>query len=94
MLKLKNYKDGSLYARIEKAVEDHVITPDMSTWAHQVRLDANDQRHADARAALPTELDARRAVHFADALANFLFVLPNMVTRGLKESAPPASQKA
>ena len=46
MLKIKNYRDGSLYARIEQAVNDHLITQDMATWAHEVRLDANDQRHA------------------------------------------------
>lgn len=42
LLKLKGYTAGSLYARIEKAAEDHVITQDMAKWAHEVRLDAND----------------------------------------------------
>src|SRR5690606_25126268 len=38
MLKVKGYKDGSLYKRIEKAAEDHLITKEMAKWAHQVRL--------------------------------------------------------
>ena len=47
MLKSKGYKKGNLYKRIEKAAEDHLITSEMAKWAHQVRLGANDERHAD-----------------------------------------------
>jgi hypothetical protein len=86
MLKLKNYTEGSLYSRIEKAAADHVITEDMSKWAHEVRLDANDQRHADAGAALPTTEDASRAIDFATALAEILFVLPSRVQKGIKQA--------
>ena len=86
MLKIKGYIDGSLYTRIEKAAADHVITEDMSKWAHDVRLDANDQRHADQAAKLPTETDASRAVDFATALAEIMFVLPTRVQRGIKEA--------
>jgi hypothetical protein len=46
MLKNKGYKDGSLYKRINDAVKNHLITEGMSQWAHQVRLEANEQRHA------------------------------------------------
>lgn len=42
MLKERGYKVGSLYKRIEKAAEDNVLTQDMALWAHDVRLDAND----------------------------------------------------
>lgn len=91
MLKAKDYKEGSLYSRINQAATDHLITPGMATWAHQVRLDANDQRHADEQAALPTEYDARKSVEFALALAEFLFVLPARVNRGLEDAAPSAS---
>ncbi|MBP7081081.1 MAG: DUF4145 domain-containing protein [Rhodocyclaceae bacterium] len=83
MLKLKGFTDGNLYTRIEKAASDHVITKDMATWAHDVRLDANDQRHADEAAELPSEGDAKRAIDFATALAEIMFVLPNRVQRGL-----------
>jgi len=86
MLKEKGYTEGSLYARINKAAEEHLITNDMAQWAHEIRLDANDQRHADAQAALPTEDDARKCVEFATALAQFLFVLPARIQRGLADA--------
>lgn len=86
MLKEKGYTNGSLYARINKAVEEHLITAEMAQWAHDIRLDANDQRHADANANLPTEDDARKCVEFATALAQFLFVLPARVQRGLADA--------
>jgi hypothetical protein len=82
MLKEKGYKTGSLYARIEHAVKDHLITQEMAEWAHEVRLDANDERHADASSSLPGEPDALRAIEFAQALAEFLFVLPARIARG------------
>ncbi len=88
MLKANNYKDGSLYSRIQQAADDHLITPEMAKWAHQVRLDANEPRHADEAAPLPNSSDAERSIHFAQALAMFLFTLPAKVTRGLKESSP------
>ncbi len=83
MLKEKGYNSGSLYKRIEKAAEDHLITQSMAEWAHEVRLDANDQRHADENADLPNEKDAQRVIDFVTALAQFLFVLPNRVQRGI-----------
>jgi len=83
MLKLKGYTDGSLYTRIEKAASDHLITGDMAKWAHEVRLDANYQRHADEISSLPTPNDARRIIEFASAFAEFLFVLPGRVLRGI-----------
>jgi hypothetical protein len=86
MLKEKSYTDGSLYDRINKAATEHVITQDMALWAHQVRLDANDQRHSDENVELPTRDEAQRSIDFAQALAQFLFVLPTQVTRGLTES--------
>lgn len=86
MLKLKGYTQGSLYQRIESAVSDHLITAEMATWAHEVRLDANDQRHADEDADLPTEQDAKRVIEFSSALAEYLFVLPSRIQRGLHEN--------
>jgi hypothetical protein len=84
MLKEKGYNDGHLYPRINKAVDDHLITKEMAQWAHEVRLDANDQRHADTAASLPKESDARKCIAFASALAQFLFVLPAQVKRGIE----------
>lgn len=86
MLKTKSYKDGSLASRIKKAVDDNLITSDMALWAHEVRLNANEQRHADDNMPLPTTEDAQKCVDFALALGTFLFVLPSRVKRGLEEA--------
>lgn len=73
MLKAKNLKEGSLYARIDKALADNLITAEMAAWAHDVRLDANDQRHADDEVSLPVTADAKRAVDFRSC-ASAVFV--------------------
>lgn len=86
MLKVQNYTEGSLYTRIDKSAEDNLITAEMAQWAHQIRLDANDQRHADEAAPLPTMADAQLCLDFALALGEVFFVLPARVTRGLTES--------
>lgn len=88
MLKAKNYKTGNLNSRINKAAEDHVITQEMAAWAHDIRLDANDQRHADEDAGLPSTADAEKVIEFAQALAQFLFVLPARVARGRRGQTP------
>jgi Domain of unknown function (DUF4145) len=88
MLKVKALKDGSLFARINQAAETGIITKDMAHVAHDVRLGANDERHADEDAALTTDEDARRCLEFAEALAEMIFILPTRV----KALAPkPAS---
>lgn len=86
MLKAKNLVDGSLYSRIDRAAADHLITRDMALWAHEVRLDANDQRHADDTSPLPTTDGAKRTVDFALALAQFMFVLPARIQRGIADA--------
>ena len=83
MLKEKGYSSGSLYTRIQSAVDDNLLTTEMATWAHEVRLDANDQRHADDAATLPTGNDAKRVIDFATVIAEYLFVLPARIQRGL-----------
>jgi hypothetical protein len=84
MLKDKGQKEGSLSARIEAAAKAHLITAEMAAWAHEIRLDANDQRHADETASLPNAADAAKGIEFANALAQFLYVLPARVERGRK----------
>jgi hypothetical protein len=88
MLKLKGYREGSLFHRIDQAESDHLITAEMARWAHNVRLDANEPRHADESAPLPTQADAERSIDFAQALAEFLFVLPARVSRGIADAQP------
>lgn len=86
MLKAKNFKSGTLFDRINQAASQHLITQEMAQWAHDVRLDANDQRHADEAAPLPTPADAQRVIEFARALAQFMFVLPARVQRGIQSA--------
>lgn len=88
MLKAKEYIEGSLYSRIEKAAKDHMITESMAKWAHQVRLGANDQRHADGNADLPDEADAKKSIEFVKALGHFLFVLPARIEKGIEDTKP------
>jgi len=77
MLKEHELKDGSLYKRIDDAVTQGILTKGMAQWAHRVRIDSNNPRHADEEAAPMSLEDARRAFDFAEALAEILFVLPS-----------------
>lgn len=86
MLKVKGLSTGSLYKRIDDAAKQHLITAEMAQWAHDVRLDANDQRHADEEMALPDQEQAKKCVEFATALGQFMFVLPARVERGIKSA--------
>jgi len=90
MLKARGYTAGTLYSRIVKAEQDGVLTKDMSQWAHDIRLDANDERHADTAHTGATAEDAQRCLDFVDALADLLFILPARVKRGLKPKPAPA----
>jgi hypothetical protein len=92
MLKDKGYADeGSLYKRIEKAASEHVITEGMAAWAHDVRLDANAERHADPDYKLPETPDAQRCIEFVIALGDFMFVLPKRISEG-RQAAKAASE--
>lgn len=94
MLKEKGYTDGSLFRRIDEASRNHDITESMAEWAHQVRLDANEQRHADVEAGLPTREEANQSIEFTKALAQFLFVLPARIARGIEETSSTSEQNA
>lgn len=91
MLKEKGYDQGSVYDRINKAVEHHVLTTDMAEWAHSVRLGANKPRHADLDDPHATEAEARQSLEFAKALGDFLFVFPARVAAG-KQAAEKAAE--
>ncbi len=86
MLKEKGYTKDSLYKRIDQAAADHLITDAMAKWAHEIRLDANEQRHADVSATLPTDKDAKLTFDFAIAFAEYLFVLPSKVASGITDA--------
>ncbi|MBI3440911.1 MAG: DUF4145 domain-containing protein [Proteobacteria bacterium] len=93
MLKDKGHPTGTLNTRIDAAAKNHLITPEMAVWAHEVRLDANDQRHADKDAPLPNAAAAQKAIEFVQALAEFLYVLPARVAQGRKSVAGDTIEK-
>jgi hypothetical protein len=89
MLKERGFREGdTLNARIKAAVEAGVLTPDMEQWANEVRFAANDERHKDTD---PTPDDAAHTVQFVVALADFLFVFPARVKRGIETAKPKES---
>jgi Domain of unknown function (DUF4145) len=90
MLKAMGYTEGSLYSRIDSAVEKHLLTKDMGDWAHEVRLGSNRPRHADADKPHVSAEEAKQSVDFAEALGFFLFVLSKRIERGT-EAAKKAS---
>jgi hypothetical protein len=93
MLKQLGYIEGSLYARIDKAVAEHKLTKNMGDWAHEVRLGSNRPRHADKDRPHVSSEEAEQSVEFAEALGYFLFVLTTRIERGTK-AAIDATGKA
>ncbi|MCW2362675.1 MULTISPECIES: DUF4145 domain-containing protein [Sphingobium] len=81
MLKEMSYKDGSLYSRIETATRDGVLTAEMREWAHEIRLSANEPRHADDDFEGATPEDAEQVIEFSKALGQYLFELPAKVKK-------------
>jgi hypothetical protein len=90
MLKRKGLAEGNLNRRIKEAASQHILTQDMAEWAHHVRLEANDQRHADDTAGFPTREQAEQSLKFVETLAEILFVLPERVRHGIKEATKQA----
>jgi len=89
MLKAKGYADGSLYARVDQAVTDHVLTKEMGDWAHWVRLGSNRPRHADKDSPHVSAIEAQQSVDFAHALGEFLFVLSSRIAKGIEKAQEP-----
>ncbi len=89
MLKHFGHTDGSLYKRIDEALEARLLTKGMADWAHSVRLGSNRPRHADENNPHVTGEEAQRSVDFAEALGNFLFVLTKQIDDGIAAANKP-----
>jgi len=87
MLKFKGLEKGSLYARIDQALKENILTQGMADWAHSVRLGSNRPRHADNEAPHVSTDEAEQSVEFAEALGSFLFVLTAKINRGIEAAA-------
>jgi hypothetical protein len=85
---LKHFKltEGSVYKRIDEAVNQHILTAAMGEWAHEVRLGANKPRHSDQENPHVSPQEAQQSVEFAEALAHFLFVLSSRVKKGIEDA--------
>jgi hypothetical protein len=86
MLKEQGLTEGNLYKRIDKAVEMHILTKPMGEWAHAVRLEANNVRHADQNNPHLTKPQAEQVVEFASALGDFLYVLTAKIAKGVEDA--------
>lgn len=87
MLKAHNLTEGSLYNRIDQALEQNILTKGMADWAHEVRLGSNRPRHADADKPHVSLDEAAQSVEFAEALGSFLFVLTARIAKGIQAAA-------
>ena len=85
MLKQKGYTDQrSLHDRIDAAMDNHLLTDDMAKWAHRIRFVSNNPRHADESNPHVEPNEARRMLEFAEALAQYLYVLPGLAQEDSK----------
>ncbi len=91
MLKNKGFDNSkrSLHDRIDQAVEGRLLTEDMGKWAHHVRFVSNNPRHADEQDPHVSSEQARIVVDFADALGEFLFVLPSRAEKAISDAREP-----
>ena len=87
MLKHHELVEGSLYTRIDQALQANILTQSMADWAHEVRLGSNRPRHADKENPHVSDDEAKQSVEFAEALGNFLFVLTARIQRGIEAAA-------
>ena len=78
---------GDLYKRIEKAADQHKLTPDLAAWSHQIRLGGKDAVHDEE----PFEKEeAERLSDFTRLVLMYLFTLPGMLdeARGTQAEEP------
>jgi Domain of unknown function (DUF4145) len=65
-----------LEKRIDRLATEHRITPELQTWAHELRLDGNEALHGDEDA---TEEMANQMHHLCWFLLTYLYTLPSQV---------------
>ena len=87
MLKDKGFIEGTLFSRIKSARESGLLTEGMESWAHEIRLSANEPRHADEKFDGASQEDAEQIIAFARALGEYLYVLPARVSKWKEKAA-------
>ena len=67
---------GDLKARIKKAEEKQMLTPELAEWAHQIRDLGNDAAHEEEPF---SKKDAKELAAFTHLVFQYLFTLPGML---------------
>ena len=93
MHKAKKYNKSKLFEAIKLAVADNALTPELEAWAHKLRLDSNDPRHADDDHPHKTTEEAKELVEFARMLGEIWFVLPAKILKKQQLNDKSKSQK-
>ena len=80
---------GTLQERIQKAADNHQLTPDMAAWAHHVRLGGNEAVHDDE----PFSEDAAvELAAFTKLVLIYLFRLPGMIEKSRRSATNEENQ--
>ncbi|WFC66360.1 DUF4145 domain-containing protein [Achromobacter denitrificans] len=69
-----------LEKRIDKLAEKGLITPDLKTWAHKIRLEGNEAVHEEDE---PTREAATELQLFTEMVMTYLYTLPAKVQANL-----------
>ncbi len=64
---------GTLFQRIDQAVESGVLTGDLAGYAHTIRLEGNEAAHGTY-----DEVDARQLHSFVTLVLHYVYTLPGM----------------
>ena len=78
---------GTLYERLKRLADNHVIPSAVAEWAHEVRVIGNDGLHEDATVSRD---DAEMARSFALTYLRYAFELPGDIrARRAPKPTPP-----
>ena len=68
----------SLNQRIREAAKQQKLTPDLTAWAHEIRIGGNDAVHEEKPF---SEQEAQELRGFTELVLLYLFTLPKMLER-------------
>lgn len=94
MLKDHGLPEGDLHKRIDLAVKNAILTRHIADWGKRVRLDTVNRRYAAVEAAPMEYADAKRAFDFANAMTEYLYVLPARIPADIRPDTVRANKVA
>ena len=75
---------GTLKKRIDKAAQDHKLTPDLADWADHIRFEGNEATHGEE----PYKAEhAREVKAFTELVLMYLYMLPGMLEEARQRGA-------